>query len=212
MIAYEPLELIVTPEITYIRFDQFGENRRIYTDGRSWPDRITPSFDGYSIGRWVDRDASGRYGALEVETRGFKGPRTIDQTGMPLHPDNQTILKERFYLDAAYRQRLYAAVDGHTRLQSLEGADLAGDQLQLREPLRVSQEGELFRQRRRSSDADPQGPAGAGSAEFQVASDLCEQAIVRSSPRKRGPGSLCKMRRSTRRYFARGTRFPLARE
>jgi hypothetical protein len=107
MIAYEPLELIVTPEITYIRFDQFGENRRIYTDGRSWPDRITPSFDGYSIGRWVDRDASGRYGALEVETRGFKGPRTIDQTGMPLHPDNQTILKERLYVDAANPDRLH---------------------------------------------------------------------------------------------------------
>ena len=107
MIAYEPLELIVTPEITYIRFDQFGENRRIYTDGRDWPDKIVPSFDGYSIGRWVDRDASGRYHALEVETRGFKGPRTIDQTGMPLHPDNRTILKERFYLDAANPDRLH---------------------------------------------------------------------------------------------------------
>ena len=30
-----------------------GENRRIYTDGRGWPEQITPSFEGYSIGRWV---------------------------------------------------------------------------------------------------------------------------------------------------------------
>ena len=107
MIAYEPLEMIVTPEVTYVRADQFGENRRIYTDGRNWPDKIVPSFDGYSIGRWVDRDASGRYHTLEVETRGFKGPRTLDASGLPLHPDNKTILKERFYLDPANPNRLH---------------------------------------------------------------------------------------------------------
>src|ERR1019366_10517591 len=75
MIAYEPLEILVTPEITYIRFDQLGENRRIYTDGRSWPQEITPSFEGYSIGKWVDQGPDGSYGALQVETRGLKGPR-----------------------------------------------------------------------------------------------------------------------------------------
>jgi len=107
MIAYEPLELIVTPDITYIRFDQMGENRRIYTDGRGWPEKITPSFEGYSIGRWVERDGEGRYGALEVETRGLKGPRTLDASGLPLHPDNQTIIKERIYLDPANRNRLH---------------------------------------------------------------------------------------------------------
>jgi hypothetical protein len=107
MIAYEPLELIVTPEITYIRFDQLGENRRIYTDGRGWPGEITPSFEGYSIGRWVDPDASGRYGALEVETRGLKGPRTLDASGLPLHPDNATVIKERIFLDPANPNRLH---------------------------------------------------------------------------------------------------------
>ena len=107
MIAYEPLELLVTPEVTYIRFDQLGENRRIYTDGRAWPEQITPSFEGYSIGRWVDPDADGRYGALEVETRGLKGPRDLDASGLPLHPDNGTIIKERIYLDPANRNRLH---------------------------------------------------------------------------------------------------------
>jgi hypothetical protein len=107
MIAYEPLEIILTPEITYIRFDQFGENRRIYTDGRNWPQTIAPSFEGYSIGRWVDEDRNGRYGALEVETRGLKGPRTLDASGLPLHPDNATIIKERFFLDAANPNRLH---------------------------------------------------------------------------------------------------------
>jgi hypothetical protein len=116
MIAYEPLELIVTPDVTYIRFDQLGENRRIYTDGRGWPEEITPSFEGYSIGRWVDPDLSGRYGALEVETRGLKGPRTLDASGLPLHPDNQTVIKERIYLDPANPNRL------HDRITTIDHA------------------------------------------------------------------------------------------
>ena len=46
------------------------------------------------------RDGDGRYDVLEIETRGFKGPRTYDGTGIPLHSDNQSVIKERLYLDA----------------------------------------------------------------------------------------------------------------
>src|SRR5258707_12919621 len=53
MIAYEPMQVIVTPEPTYIRIDHLTELRRIFTDGRDWPARIAPSFEGYSIGRWT---------------------------------------------------------------------------------------------------------------------------------------------------------------
>jgi hypothetical protein len=66
-----------------------------------------PSFAGYSIGQWIDTDGGGRYDLLEVETRGFKGPRTFDSTGIPLHKDNQTIVKERIHLDKADRSILY---------------------------------------------------------------------------------------------------------
>ena len=39
---------------------------------------------------------------LEVETRGpFKGPRAYDATGLPLHFDNQSIFKERIFIDKA---------------------------------------------------------------------------------------------------------------
>ena len=38
---------------------------------------------------------------LQVETRGFKGPRAYDETGLPLHMDNQSIFKERIYHDKA---------------------------------------------------------------------------------------------------------------
>ena len=105
MLAYEPLEIIVTPETTYIR-DYFNDIRRIYTDGRQWPATIEPSFGGYSIGQWADEDGDGRYDTLVVETRGFRGPRVFDATGIPLADDNQTIIKERIALDKANRDIL----------------------------------------------------------------------------------------------------------
>ena len=93
-------EYVITPETTYIlTVIDLAEIRRIFTDGRDWPAEIEPSFLGYSIGRWIDEDGQGRYTTLEVETRGFKGPRAFDHTGLPLHFDNQSIFKERFYLD-----------------------------------------------------------------------------------------------------------------
>jgi hypothetical protein len=101
MIAYEPLEVIVTADATYVRVDHMSEFRRIYTDGRSWPDDIEPTFAGYSIGRWVDQDGDGRFDVLEVETRGVRGPHAYDHNGIPFHKDNQAVFKERIYIDKA---------------------------------------------------------------------------------------------------------------
>jgi hypothetical protein len=100
MIAYEAMEVVVTPGTTYILIDHIHDSRRIFTDGRDWPDQIEPTFTGYSIGRWIDRNGDGRFDELEVETRGFKGPRVFDESGLPLHRDNQTIVRERIYFDA----------------------------------------------------------------------------------------------------------------
>ena len=101
MMAYEPMEVIITPDITYIQISFNNEFRRIYTDGRDWPKDEEPSYSGYSIGKWIDADADGRYHALAVETRNLKGPRIFDPSGIPLHNDNQTIVKERIFLNAA---------------------------------------------------------------------------------------------------------------
>ena len=101
MMAFIPLEFVVTPDTTYILVGMYDHYRRIFTDGRDWPKNIEPTYSGYSIGRWIDEDGDGRYDVLEVETRQLKGPRTFDPSGVPLHTDNQTIVKERFYLDKA---------------------------------------------------------------------------------------------------------------
>jgi hypothetical protein len=101
MMAFIPLEFVVTPDTTYILVGMYDHYRRIFTDGRDWPRDIEPTYAGYSIGRWVDEDGDGRYNVLEVETRGFKGPRAYDEAGLPLHFDNQSIFRERIYRDKA---------------------------------------------------------------------------------------------------------------
>jgi len=98
MTAIFPFEFVITPKITFILFEA-AMPRRVYTDGRAWPTNVEPGLTGYSIGKWVDEDGDGRYDVLEVETRNFKGPRAMDQSGMPLHEDNETIVKERLYRD-----------------------------------------------------------------------------------------------------------------
>ena len=75
---------------------------RIFTDGRPWPTDLEPTYQGYTIGRWIDRDGDGVYATLEAETRGpFKGPRAYDATGLPLHFDNESTFKEKFFIDKA---------------------------------------------------------------------------------------------------------------
>jgi hypothetical protein len=87
-----------------------SETRRIHTDGRAWPAKITPSIWGYSIGRWIDQDGDGRYDLLEVETRHFNGPRYLDADGLPLHKNNRTIVKERIFLDQANNDLMHAEI------------------------------------------------------------------------------------------------------
>jgi hypothetical protein len=101
MMGFGPMEWVVTPETTYVLIGWYDHWRRIYTDGRDWPAVIEPTFGGYSIGKWVDTDGDGVYDTLEVETRGFKGPRAYDETGLPLHFDNESVFKERFFRDKA---------------------------------------------------------------------------------------------------------------
>ena len=98
---YGEMEVVITPETTHILIDHIHDNRRIYTDGRDFPANMAenPQFSGYSIGHWVDEDGDGRYDTLVVETRGLKGPRTFEMTGIPMHEDNQTVITERIYLD-----------------------------------------------------------------------------------------------------------------
>jgi hypothetical protein len=99
MIVTQPMEIVISPKTTYVMLELHGMLRRIYTDGRDWPEEIEPQFMGYSIGRWEDTDGDGRYDTLLVETRHIKGPHSYDNSGLPFHKDGKLVVKERISLD-----------------------------------------------------------------------------------------------------------------
>jgi hypothetical protein len=108
MSFYDPGEIIVTPDITYILISHNDDSyRRIYTDGREWPKDPELTFAGYSIGKWVDQDGDGKFDVLEVETRFLRLPRGYDTSGLPFHSDNEAIIKEKIYLDKADKNTLF---------------------------------------------------------------------------------------------------------
>jgi hypothetical protein len=98
MTAVRPFEFVITPDVTYINAEN-NQPRRIFTDGRAFPKDDDPTWPGYSIGKWLDTDNDGRFDTLEVETRNFKGPRVYEASGIPLHRDNESIVRERISLN-----------------------------------------------------------------------------------------------------------------
>ena len=100
MMATPRMEYIITPETTYIA----AGSKRAAAHLHRWPSVADPTpsrpMTALAIGHWIDEDGDGVYDVLEVDTRGpFKGPRSYDATGLPLHFDNQSVFKERFHLD-----------------------------------------------------------------------------------------------------------------
>jgi hypothetical protein len=108
MTIIRPIEFFIMPTITLVVWEN-NLPRRIYTDGRDFSarDNSEPSYAGYSIGKWRDTVGAGRYDTLEVETRNFKGPRVYEDSGLPLHADNQSIVQERLFLDKANKDILH---------------------------------------------------------------------------------------------------------
>src|SRR5258708_10079035 len=98
MTAVRPFEFVITPKVTYINFEN-NQPRRIYTDGRGFPNNEEATWPGYSIGKWLDTYNDGRFDTLEIETRNFKGPRVYEASGIPLHSDNESIVQEDIAID-----------------------------------------------------------------------------------------------------------------
>ncbi len=100
MSGVSPFEFLIAPSITHVLFERTEFSpRRIYTDGRDWPQTEETWFPGYSIGKWLDTAGVGRFDTLEVETRRVRSPRVWDQSGIPMADDDEGVIKERLYLD-----------------------------------------------------------------------------------------------------------------
>ena len=72
-----PMEIVITPKTSYIMIEYLSMLRRIYTDDRDWPKDQEPAFMGYSIGRWIDEEGTGRYNLLEVENSQHERPAHV---------------------------------------------------------------------------------------------------------------------------------------
>src|SRR5580700_6043293 len=105
MTILRTMGFVITPDIIYVMFEN-NLPRWVYTDGRKFSDEEEPTYAGYSIGKWLDTDHDGRFDTLEVETRNFKGPRNYEPSGLPLHANNQSIIKERLSLDPSNKDIL----------------------------------------------------------------------------------------------------------
>ena len=106
MNPYGPMEILITPDTIHILLEHIHDSRRIFTDGRGWPEDVEPTLQGYSIGAWSDSDGDGVYDTLDVETRNLRGPRAFDAAGIPFHPDNRTVVKEHIHWNKAEPDKL----------------------------------------------------------------------------------------------------------
>ena len=73
MMAFQPLEFVVTPEVTYVMIASYDHYRRIFTDGRDFPTQAEPTYAGYSIGKWIDEDGDGTYDVLWSRPADLRG-------------------------------------------------------------------------------------------------------------------------------------------
>src|SRR5215472_3560216 len=87
LVANSPFKIVQTAGEMVILYEEFNHFRQIFTDGRGFPPETSPSWFGYSIGRW-DGDT------FVAETTGFNDQSWFDDPGHP-HSDALRVT-ERF--------------------------------------------------------------------------------------------------------------------
>jgi len=75
---------------------QRAEGDAVERDHKNADDSLFAVRDAEQDGR--HEDGAGKYTALLIETRGFKGPRGFG-SDTPMHEDNETVIKERISVD-----------------------------------------------------------------------------------------------------------------
>src|SRR5215469_15820064 len=87
-----PMQIIQTPKEIIEFFEYDHTVRYIYTDGRTHPADLTPSYNGHSIGHWEGD-------TLVVDTVGFNGKNWLDRLGHP-ESDQMHIIERMRRVDA----------------------------------------------------------------------------------------------------------------
>ena len=87
LVRNSPFKIVHTPGVVVILYEEFNHYRQIFTDGRGFPPETSPSWYGYSIGKWEGD-------TLIVDTVGFNDQSWLDDPGHP-HSDALHLI-ERF--------------------------------------------------------------------------------------------------------------------
>ena len=98
----EPWKIVQTPGAVFILFHESLHYRQIFTDARPFPEDASPTWIGYSVGRW-DGDT------LVAETIGLTEETWLDDGGHP-HSDALRVT-ERFRRGAVGRMNVDITID-----------------------------------------------------------------------------------------------------
>ena len=88
----QPVEIVQTPERTFMFFERDHAWRQVWTDGRDHPKDIEPTWMGDAIGKW-DGDT------FVVDTVGFNDKSWVDFYGYP-HSDQLHLIERYRRVDA----------------------------------------------------------------------------------------------------------------
>jgi hypothetical protein len=97
-----PLRIVQTPAIVTVLYETPNNFRQIFTDGRVLPIDPSPTWQGYSVGRW-DGDT------FVVETTGFNDKSFVGRPGIP-HT-------EALHITERYRRRDFGHIDVQMRVE-----------------------------------------------------------------------------------------------
>ena len=97
----QPMEFIIKPTVIYMLLESRARSGASTPTGAPGPRIPTAAMSAIRSGKWLDTDNDGIYDTLEIETRALKGLRLMDNSGIPLASDGETVVKEKIYLDKA---------------------------------------------------------------------------------------------------------------
>jgi hypothetical protein len=97
----EVSKIVQTPGLTLIMLENDSVTRQIYTDGRKLPRDPSPSWFGYSVGKWEGD-------TFVVETAGFNDKSWLDVMG---HPHSEAL-----HLTERYRRRDFGHLEVETTI------------------------------------------------------------------------------------------------
>ena len=164
-------------------------------------DRRRPSSATRSA-KWDDTDGDGRFDTLWSRPAASRGRAHSTARGIPLHRDNQTVVKERIYLDKAdpnvLRNEITMIDNALTRpwtvtrrIPARAGSDLVRVSCtEGNKQVLIGKENYL-RQRRRLPDAGQEGPAAAGPEDISISREVTDgrrQTEHEGGPRARHGG------------------------